>query len=56
MTPSARLAAIKAAIVERMHEVEPCGLHETPDAGCATCKHDVFLARLIDAITRKDKA
>ena len=49
----ARLEAMKAVIVKRMHEVEPCFVHKVPDTRCKECKHDLFMAALVDEATKK---
>ena len=46
-----RLDAVKEVIVARMHEVEPCKWHVVTEAMCSTCGHDLFVARLMDAVT-----
>ena len=50
---AARVEAMKAVIVKRMHEVEPCFVHKVPDTRCKECKHDLFMAALVDEATKK---
>ena len=50
----ARLGAMKAVIVKRMHEVLPCSVHIGVASDlCDRCRHDLFMAALVDEATKK---
>ena len=50
----ARVEAMKAVIVKRMHEVLPCSVHIGVASDlCDRCRHDLFMAALVDEATKK---